>query len=127
MTGCMALNAAGRSCRAAPLRDRSFCRMHDPEQAEAVADARRLGGLRRRRESTLAHAYDLTGLASPREVLRLLDIAAFDTLGLDNSVARARTLVQISGAAIRLLEVTSLEERLRALEEHGQRGIGGSV
>ena len=126
MANCRSLNTAGGPCRAAPLRDGVFCRMHDPEQMEAVAEARRLGGLRRRRESTLAHAFDLPGLASPREVLRLLDIAAFDTLGLENSVARARTLVQISGAAIRLLEVTSLEERLRALEEHGQRGIGGS-
>lgn len=127
MGTCIALNARGRACRAAALRGRPFCRMHDPEMAEAVAEARRLGGLRRRRETTLAQTYDLSGLGSPEEILRLLDIAAFDALGLENSVARVRTLVQISGTAIRLLEVTSLDDRLRALEESRPRENGGTA
>ena len=62
--------------------------MHAPEHAQDVAEARRLGGLRRRREVTVASAYDLNGINNAADVMRLLEIAAFDTLGLESSVAR---------------------------------------
>lgn len=117
MADCTALTAAGKTCRAAALRERPFCRMHDPDQAEAVAEGRRIGGLRRRREVSLAHAYDLSGLASAAEVVRLLEIAVFDTLSLENSPARSRAIAQISSVAIRAHEVMTLDERLRLLEQ----------
>lgn len=91
--------------------------MHSPEHAADVAEARRLGGLRRRREVTLAGAFDLDGLDSAGDVLRLLEIAAFDAVGLDNTVARARTLAQIAHVAVRVLEAGAFEMRLGALEE----------
>ena len=88
MRRCAATNASGRPCQAAPLRDGPYCRMHAPEHAQDVAEARRLGGLRRRREVTVASAYDLNGINNAADVMRLLEIAAFDTLGLESSVAR---------------------------------------
>lgn len=91
--------------------------MHAPEHADEVAEARRLGGLRRRREVTIAGAYEINGLATASEVMRLLEIAAFDAVGLDNTVARARTLAQIAHVAVRVMEAGTFEERLRALEE----------
>ena len=36
--------------------------MHSPEYAEEVAEARRLGGLRRRREVVVSGAYEFDGL-----------------------------------------------------------------
>ncbi len=117
MNACGARNTLGEPCRAAPLRDGQLCRMHSPEHAADVAEARRLGGLRRRREVTLAGAFDLDGLDSAGDVLRLLEIAAFDAVGLDNTVARARTLAQIAHVAVRVLEAGAFEMRLGALEE----------
>jgi hypothetical protein len=67
-----------------------YCWVHDPENAEAAKEARRLGGLRRRREGTLSGAYNLKGLTTVEQIRRLLDIAAVDTLGLENSLGRAR-------------------------------------
>jgi hypothetical protein len=113
---CTAKNAQGEPCRQAPLTDRDLCFWHDPEQAQAAADARRLGGLRRKREGTLAGVYDFQGLRTPEDAIRLLEIAAYDALALDNSVARASVIVRLVAAGARLFEVTDLADRLAALE-----------
>jgi hypothetical protein len=55
---CRADKQDGTSCGAAPLQDGDFCYMHSPEHAEEMQEARRLGGLHRRRESTLVAVYD---------------------------------------------------------------------
>ena len=91
--------------------------MHSPERAEEVAEARRLGGLRRRREKAIYGAYDVDGLGSVVQVRRLIEIAVLDTLGLENSVARNRTLAYLAQVAVNLLEKGELEERVRVLEE----------
>jgi hypothetical protein len=90
--------------------------MHDPAHAAEVAEARRLGGLRRRRELTVQGAYEFHGLESVADIRRLLEVAALDVLGLENSIARARTLVYVAVAATKLLEVGELEQRIAALE-----------
>ena len=90
--------------------------MHDPANAEAAAEARRLGGIRRRRELTVAGAYEFDGLTSIADIRRILDIAAVDVLGLDNGVARIRAMIALALAATKLLEVGELEERLKTLE-----------
>jgi hypothetical protein len=113
---CESLSNAGRRCRASTLPDSAFCLFHDPDHVEAVAEGRRLGGLRRRREGTLAASYDFAGLATVRELRRLLEIATLDTLNLENSVARNRTLIASIQTGSRLLEVGELEERLAAIE-----------
>jgi hypothetical protein len=113
---CRQLLPSGRPCRAFPLRDSAFCFWHTPEKEEEAAEARRLGGLRRRREKTVAGAYDFAGLGSVESIRRILEIATLDALGLDNSIARARVLIAAALAAARLLEVGELEARVEALE-----------
>ena len=90
--------------------------MHSPEHAEEMAEARRLGGLRRRREVAVSGAYDFVGLESVPDIRRILEVAVLDTLGLENSIARARTLAYLAMTAIKLLETGELEERLASLE-----------
>jgi len=106
----------GQSCRAPRLRDSEFCFWHSPEHADEVAEARRLGGLRRRREKAVSGAYDFDGLADVAQVQRLLEIACLDTLSLENSVARSRTLAYLAQVALKALEVGELAERIEALE-----------
>src|SRR5450759_421567 len=77
----------GRNCHAGPQRDQPDCFSHDPERAQDAAEARRLGGLRRRKEGTVAVAYDLPGLDSVAGIRRLLDIVVTDGLGLDTGSA----------------------------------------
>jgi hypothetical protein len=106
----------GQACRAGPQRDRPYCFAHDPERAADAADARRLGGLRRRKEGTIAVAYDLPGLDTVVGIRRLLDIVVTDGVGLDNGIPRLRVLISTAVAAMNLLKVGDLEERLEALE-----------
>ena len=82
-----------------------------------MAEARRLGGLRRRKERAVAGAYDFDGLESVGQIRRLIEVAVLDTLALENSVARSRTLAYLAQVSVNLLEKGEMEERLRALEE----------
>ncbi len=90
--------------------------MHDPEHSDEMTAARRLGGLRRRKEKAVSGAYDIEGLETVGQIRRLIEIAVLDTLGLENSVARSRTLAYLAQVALKALEVGEFQDRLRALE-----------
>jgi hypothetical protein len=113
---CGATKDDGSPCEAAPRTGGEYCFWHDPEHAGEVAEAGRLGGLRRRREKTVAAAYDLDGLSSVDQVRRLLEIAVMDTLGLENSIARSRVLAYLAQVALKVVEAADLQERVAALE-----------
>jgi hypothetical protein len=113
---CAYAKSDGEACAMAPLRDRPYCFAHDPERAAEAAEARRLGGLRRRKEGTIAVAYDLPGLDTVAGIRRLLDIVVTDGVGLDNGIPRLRVLISTATAATNLLKVGEFEERLVALE-----------
>ena len=114
---CSFVKANGEPCKASPLKNSQFCRIHDPASAREVAEARRLGGLRRRREKTTAAIYDWGGLDSVGNIRHLLSIAVTDTLGLENSVARSRTLAHLCQVSLKALEVGELEDRVDMLEQ----------
>jgi hypothetical protein len=114
--GCTAVTADGRLCSAPALRGEKFCNMHHPDHAAEVAEARKIGGRRRRKETTLAVAYDLEGLRTIEGSQRLLEIAALDTLALDNSVARNRVLLAVAATNAKLVETADLAARIEALE-----------
>lgn len=113
---CKALRDNGEPCRAAPLRDSAYCLWHDPEHIEEVTEARRLGGLRRKRERTLAGAYELDGFDTVPQIRRVVEIVVLDTLGMENSIARGRLLIAAGLALAKLLEVGELAERVAAIE-----------
>ena len=113
---CKAVKDDGSQCEAAPLTDGEHCFWHSPEHVEEVAEAGRLGGLRRRREKTVAAAYDVEGLETVYQIRRLIVIAVLDTLGLENSIARSRTLAYLAQVALKVVEVSDFQERLQALE-----------
>jgi hypothetical protein len=106
-----------RPCGAPPGRESKYCFWHDPDKTDDLAEAQRLGGLRRRRERTIAAAYDFTGLGSTEAIGRVLEIAATDALYLENSIARSRLLISAGLAALRLIEVGDLEARVALLEQ----------
>jgi hypothetical protein len=114
---CAFRSATGLPCRAAPLHDSEFCLMHSPEHAQEVQEARRLGGLRRKREATLSGAYDFEGLDTVAGIRRLLEVGVMDTIGMENSIARNRTLAYLAQVALHTLEVGDLEQRIAALEQ----------
>ena len=72
--------------------------------------------MRRRKEGTIALAYDLPGLETVEGVRRIFEIARTDLLGLENSIGRARALIAVGTAATNLLRTSDFELRLEALE-----------
>src|SRR5215210_6399171 len=75
----------GRACRATPLRDEPYCFWHAPETAEEAAEARRLGGLHRRKKKTVGAVFGFRGLKTIEDNQALLETAAIETLALENS------------------------------------------
>jgi hypothetical protein len=96
--------------------------MHSPEHAKEVQEARKLGGIRRKREATLSGAYDFEGLTTVDGIRRMIEVAVLDTLAMENSIARSRTLAYLAQVALRTLEVGDLEARVEALEQR----LGGN-
>lgn len=117
------------------MKDVPFCFWHAPGNEEVAAEARRLGGLRRKREKTLAGAFDFEGLGSVEAIRRILEIATIDALGLENSIARARLLISGALAAAKLLETGDLQARIELLEAASRsaqtnppaEGLGGGL
>ena len=114
---CTGVNESGERCRQAPLSDGDLCFWHDPEHAKEAGEARRLGGLRRRKEKVVEGSYAIEGLENIAQVRRLVEIAVLDTLAPENSIARSRALIAAAGTAAKLLEAGKFEERLQALEK----------
>lgn len=113
---CIARTKSGEPCGATALRDAELCFWHSPEHATEAADARRLGGLRRRREHTLQGAYDVGDFGSVVTIRRIVEIVTYDALGMENSVARGRLLIAAAQTLAKLLEVGEHEDRLNAIE-----------
>jgi hypothetical protein len=113
---CKGTRADGQPCGMPPMADSAFCWSHDPANADAAAEARRVGGLRRKKEGTVASAYSFGGLESVHDIRRLLDIAVVDTLSIENSIQRSRALAYLAQMALRALEVGEVQDRLQVLE-----------
>jgi hypothetical protein len=98
------------------MRDSDFCVFHDPEHADVVQEARRAGGQRRKKEAAIATAYEFEGLTSIEEIRRLVEVAAYDALSLNNDLGRVRALGYLAQVACTLLEKGETAERLTAIE-----------
>jgi hypothetical protein len=112
----------GLRCRAPALRGKALCYWHDPDKAEEAAESRRIGGLHRRKAKSVATIYDFSGLRTIEGAQRLLETAAIETLALENSISRNRTLISAAAGAGKLIEAGDLDARLSAVEAAvGQR------
>jgi hypothetical protein len=75
-----------------------------------------MGGLHRRKARSVATIYDFSGLRTVESAQRLLETAALETLALENSIARNRTLISAAAGAGKLIEAGDLDARLAAVE-----------
>jgi hypothetical protein len=80
------------------MRDEPFCFWHAPETAEDAAEARRLGGLHRRKKRTVSAIYGFGGLRTVDDQLALLETTVIETMALEASLARGPTLRWTSGS-----------------------------
>ena len=64
----------------------------------------------------MAAVYDFSCLRTIEGSQRLLETAAVETMALENSVARNRTLIAAAVAGPRLIETAELAVRITAIE-----------
>jgi hypothetical protein len=113
---CAATRKDGQPCRMAPLLDSEFCWAHAPEHQEEAAAARRAGGQVKKKQGTLALAYDLNGLETIADIRRWLEVVMFETLGLENTISRNRAIMNGTQIAAQLHEKGELADRIDKLE-----------
>jgi hypothetical protein len=124
--GCSFEMPDGLACRAPALRGKTVCYWHDPDKADEAAEARRIGGLHRRKSRSVATIYDFSGLRSIEGAQRLLETAAIETLALENSISRNRTLISAAAGAGKLIDVGDHEDRIRSLEAMAESRSGAN-
>jgi len=113
---CKATNKRGEPCGFQPMLESDLCWVHDPANEEAAQEARRVGGVRRKRESTLAGAYEFEGILAENGLARFIEIAAYDVLALDAGHSKIRAMVAVAQAAEKIIRGQEMEERIAALE-----------
>jgi hypothetical protein len=115
---CQATTRQGAPCRAYAVTGSDYCFHHDPARAAERRQARSKGGRARH-----GRRVGPVGQAEPVKLDDLTDIAALlrrtinDTLRLENSIQRARTIGYLAGHLVKALEMSTLEARITALEQ----------
>lgn len=93
-----------------------WCWFHAPDRDADRRAARSRGGVARHGR-TLATGARSVQLGSVADVVKVVERALSDLLSLENSIARARAVAQLAGAALKALELAQLEQRILALEQ----------
>lgn len=114
---CQATTQDGAPCQAYAVEGSDYCFFHDPERAvERRLACSKGGGARHGR------LIGPVGQAEPVQLQSMADVAALlrqtinDTLQLENSLHRSRTLGYLAGQYIRALDMAALQRRVTALE-----------
>lgn len=114
---CSFSGPSGR-CRGAALAGEERCPLHHPRNGEAVREGRRRGGLvaARRAKAGSLQALDLT---RPEEALRMVAEA---TIKGNIGEPQARVLLAALKQHLELVDLRSLEARVKGLEEAQHHG-----
>ena len=119
---CQAITQNGTPCQAYAAAGSDYCFHHDPAQAAERRVARSKGGRARhgRHLAPVGQAAPLT-LDTTADVATLLQRTINDTLQLENSLQRARTLGYLAGLFLKALDMAVLEQQIAALERALER------
>jgi hypothetical protein len=124
---CQAITQNGTPCQAYAAAGSAYCFHHDPAQAAQRHVARSKGGRARhgRHIGPVGQPAPLT-LDTTADVATLLQRTIDDTLQLENSLQRARTIGYLAGLFLKALDMAVLEQQIAALKralelrEHAQ-------
>ena len=114
---CQALTQNGTPCQAYAGAGSDHCFHHDPARAAERRQARCKGGRARHgRQVGPVGQAEPVALDSMADVTTLLRQTINDTLKLENSLQRARTLGYLAGLFLKAFDMATLEQRVMALE-----------
>ena len=111
---CQHIGENGRQCEAKAMSGSPYCWWHNPEVTSRRLDAQRRGGLARHGSMGGPGNYVIE---NPIDILGVLQDALNSAYALENSATRAKTIAYICRVILDGFEATSIEQRLRGLEE----------
>jgi hypothetical protein len=114
---CKAVNQDGTPCQAYARAGSDYCFHHDPASAAQRREARSRGGQARhgRHVGPVGHAEPVA-LDTMADVVTLLQRTINDTLQLENSLQRARTVGYLAGLYLKAMDLAYLEQQVMALQ-----------
>lgn len=115
---CSGKTKTGKACQGYAVHGSDYCFTHSPDRAADRARANSKGGKARqgRNVGSVGTPDRIVTIESVADVLKVITDAINDCLKLENSIARARALGGLAGAALKAFEVSELEARILALE-----------
>ncbi len=119
---CAEKNARGEPCGMPPVGGSAHCFAHDPKQGAQRARARKSGGRNRRTGLAIDPPTEPAQLRHVAAIQQQIEAALFNTLQLENSNGRSRTVGYLLGFALKALETGELEARVAALEAQAITG-----
>ena len=111
---CEATKRDGSPCGGFAVTGSCFCFAHDPASREKRREARARGGAARHGR-TFAPGERVT-VRDVGDVMAVLEEAVNLVMGLEPSIAKARTLGYLAGVVFKGLELSEFDRRLSALE-----------
>lgn len=116
---CQATTQNGTPCQAYALAGSDYCFHHDPDQATQRLAARSKGGRARHgRHIGPVGQAEPVALDTMTGVTILLKQTINDTLKLENSLQRARTIGYLTGHFLKALDMAVLERALESREQY---------
>jgi len=111
---CEYIRPDGSHCEAKKMLGSRFCFFHNPEVIAKRLDARRRGGLARHGSTKELGIYEIR---RPIDILQVLQDCLNETVSLEASASKSKTIAYIAQVLIRGFEASEIENRLRSLEE----------
>lgn len=118
---CDFIKPSGQRCEAKSMVGSPFCWWHNPEVLSKRLEAQRRGGLARHGITGEPGNYSIR---SPMDILQVLQDCLNEVYSLESSASKGKTIAYIAQVILRGFEATSIEERLKALEDRVYKQSG---
>ena len=113
---CIAKNKNGQPCKMQALKGARYCFAHNPASGRARAEARKKGGENRNTPHYADPSMLPKKVRSLDDANKIVHYTLLEVSGMDNSIARARLLLDLSDRIVKFFEIGELEKRIAALE-----------
>lgn len=117
MAKCNGKNSRGEPCKVAALKGDRYCFNHSPATRKAQAEARRRGGMANLTPHFADPATVPANVATLEEARGILSYTLAEVIGMENTIARARILINLFDSFVKSIEIGEIEARLQALEQ----------
>ncbi len=122
---CAHIMDSGEHCRAAPLRGKRYCAMHDPDYQEIMDLARSRGG--KRQIATPVEGFKAGPIKDTDQLRKTLEKGINALIDGRLHPRQATALASLCNCLLKTLELSDLTERLETVEDKlRDRGEGGS-